>query len=452
MKTSIFKFLNLHYFNNEILTKDNKSLILHSITILILIVLSINAIYLVKATDLVIEDELQTMKEVLIETSSYNDSIDLTFIANLSKANHITAKRGAIRSYSVSNRILKSSSYTLVPMFEIPWSKEWFVSDKLDIVFVLDVRGLDKYYFKRTYDYIYIQRNTPEIIINDLIFNLAISFVFLMSSLFMVIYITSKVRISDLIAKAGNEAMLSSKNNLKFTEAMHHEVKTPLSVLNSSFDKMEVLLEDLFANIHNANYIKSRLEESQDLIRLLEDRVNLNFSIIYNILDKQKNNRAIRFSNGNFNLYALVQHSVEGLKWDTKIKYSYEIDSRLKYLSNAPDGLTNEDFSNIITNHIRNSLEANANMIKIIVKDTDGKTVLYLVDNGNGIPQEVIPMIYLPNFSTKKELKDSDNQGIGMYLCQTLLNEVRGFERVERSSNLGTVFLISLPTVTFKGK
>jgi len=451
MITSLFKFLNLHYFNNEILTKDNKSLILHSITVLILIVLSINAIYLVKATDLVIEDELQTMKEVLIETSSYNDSIDLTFLANLSKANYITAKKGVIRSYSVSNYVLKSSNYALTPMFKIPWSKDWFISKKLSIVLVLDVRSLDEYYFKRTYDYIYIQGNMPKIIINDLIFNLVISSVFLMSSLFMIIYITSKVRVSDLIAKAGNEAMLSSKNNQKFTEAMHHEVKTPLSVLNSSFDKMEVLIEDLFANIHNVDYIKSRLEESQDLIRLLEDRVNLNFSIIYNILDKQKNNRAIRFSNGNFNLYALVQHSIEGLKWDTKIKYSYEIDSRLKYISNAPDGLTNEDFSNIITNHIRNSLEANANMVRIIVKDTDDKTVLYLVDNGNGIPKEVIPMIYLPNFSTKKELKDSDNQGIGMYLCQTLLNEVRGFERVEKSSNLGTVFLISFPTVIFKG-
>lgn len=453
------KLFNLYFLNSEVLTKENKSLIFKSLATLSLLIFIINILYLKQATDLVVDTNLRNLTQTVEEISIYDDDIDLTFVANLLEANHIEVlyENDMIIKYHRENNILSmcgKHQNTFLPLIGSKYSyNNWYISSSFNLVMFYDVDYHLKGSLKSNQTkFITFELPIPCIIITDMIFKILSSFLFVFSTTIMVIFITSQVRISDLISKAGNEAMLSSKNNQKFTEAMHHEVKTPLSVLNSGFDRMEILIEDLWANINNYSYIKSRLLSDKEIICKIIDMVDLNFGIIYNILDKQRNNRAIRYSNGNYNLYDLLQHSFEGLKWDTKIKYIYDIDEKLKLVSNSDTGLTNEDFTNIATNHIRNALEANANNVKVVLESIEGNlTSIYLADNGKGMSDEVSSMVYLPNFSTKKELKDSDNQGIGMYLCQTLLNEVGGYEKVEQSGNSGTIFRLVFPTMQYKG-
>ena len=458
--TKIGKLLNLYYLNKEVLTKANKLLIFKSLLVLTSVISVVNIAYIGRTTELVINSKFTNLTHTLVEISNYDESLNITFITNLIGANHLQVedKYGRLVNYHKEEDTLTLCLEDKGDFNPLIGSKSfynnWYISKDLHLVMLYDVDAhLKNFLSSNSVKVLTFELDIPDFVINDIIFNLIVTITFLTSSMIMVIFITSQVRISDLISKAGNEAMLSSKNNQKFTEAMHHEVKTPLSVLNSGFDRMEVLLEDLWSNINNPEYIHQRLEEEKDTIRKLTEMVDLNFGIIYNILDKQRNNRAIRYSNGNYNLYDLLQHSFEGLKWDTKIKYNYSIDENFKTISNAESGLSNEDFTNIFTNHIRNSLEANANNIKIVLKSiSKGKATVYIADNGKGMSEEVGSMIYLPNFSTKKDLKDSDNQGIGMYLCQTLLNEVGGYEQLEQSGNTGTIFSLVFPVMPYKGK
>jgi len=451
----IDKLSNFYFLNHEVITKYHKKLIFKSLVTLTSLILSVNIIYLTRAAELIVDTKKTVITKILSKTLKQDDKVDLTFTSNLVQALNIKVvyNNGSVFTYSTqgSTLHLENKNYSqnvFSPLLGYtPWYNHWYISSSFNMIMYYPVsQEMDKYLSANSINYMQLELNIPALLVTDLTFNIIVTFLLLLSTFLMVLFVVGKVRVSDLIAKAGNEAMLSSKNSQKFTEAMHHEVKTPLSVLLSSFDRMEVLLEDLWSNTENIGYILKRLEEEKEPVRLISKMVGLNFEIIYNILDKQKNNRAIRYSNGNYNLYALIQHSLEGLKWDTKIKYIYSIDPQLKLFSNEDKGLSNEDFTNIITNHIRNSLEANSNNIRIVMnKMKDGKISIYIADNGNGMDENVKNMIYLPNFSTKKELKNSDNQGIGMYLCKTLLNEVGGDERVKVSGIKGTVFELVFP-------
>jgi len=444
-------FSSIYYVQKEVLTYQNKKLIMKVISAIAIIVLLSNLIYSIYSTNSLVENNKQNLMVSINELITYDGEVDLTYIANLSKADFIIIEKGdtTYNIYHREGQLLKkyrdsdkNDYYT--PLYTANY-KDWYISNNFNLVIKLTNSDL-QYHSK--YNVLLLSGSIPSIVIYNFFYTFLLTVFFIFLSLTAIVYVASKVRISELIATASNEAMLQVKNSQKFVESMHHEVKTPLAVLNSTFNKMEVLINDLWENTENYDYIKERLGEDKQIIEDLTVAVSFNFELIYNILDKQKNNRAIRFSNGNYNLFDLLQHSCENLRWDTKIKYSYDIDNRFKLLSNKT--LANEDFVNIFINHIKNSLEANANMIKIHLQGVkDDKAIILLADNGSGIPDSVKDMIYLPSFSTKKQLKDSDNQGVGMYLCHSLLEEAKGSESVKYSDSQGTVFEIILPITDY---
>ena len=103
-----------------------------------------------------------------------------------------------------------------------------------------------------------------------------------------------------------------------------------------------------------------------------------------------------------------------------------------------------EQISQVFTNIIRNAVQAiNAapdGDIIVILKD-DGKNPfveISISDNGPGIPKEVQPKIFLPNFTTK-----SNGTGLGLAISRHIVEAADGTLTFETSSN-GTTFHIYL--------
>ena len=99
-----------------------------------------------------------------------------------------------------------------------------------------------------------------------------------------------------------------------------------------------------------------------------------------------------------------------------------------------------------IENLIRNSVDCiddESGLIRISMSQEEYKVKIRISDNGGGVPKKDWKNIFRPGFSTKKS-----GWGLGLSLCQRIINEVHNGEIYILDSNLdsGTVFEINIPS------
>ncbi|WP_223857713.1 ATP-binding protein [Sphingobacterium micropteri] len=98
-------------------------------------------------------------------------------------------------------------------------------------------------------------------------------------------------------------------------------------------------------------------------------------------------------------------------------------------------------FNNLFKNAIEASLGRKKIKIDIILRYTDEDLVEILIqDNGFGIPQDVIPKIFKPNFTTK-----SSGTGLGLAFVKQTITGIGGKIDFMTQTNVGTTFVITLP-------
>ncbi len=83
------------------------------------------------------------------------------------------------------------------------------------------------------------------------------------------------------------------------------------------------------------------------------------------------------------------------------------------------------------------------NEIRVVVRpDGDARVVLEVSDNGEGIPQEILPRIFDPFFTTKPR---GVGMGLGLSICHGIVMSLGGKITVHSTPNEGTTFRIALP-------
>ena len=99
-----------------------------------------------------------------------------------------------------------------------------------------------------------------------------------------------------------------------------------------------------------------------------------------------------------------------------------------------------------IENLIRNSIDSIINesgLIRISMTKKDNKVKIRISDNGCGVPRKDWKNIFRPGFSTKRS-----GWGLGLSLCQRIINEVHGgsIYILSSSQDNGTIFEINIPS------
>ena len=98
-------------------------------------------------------------------------------------------------------------------------------------------------------------------------------------------------------------------------------------------------------------------------------------------------------------------------------------------------------FNNLIKNAIEASTGRRKIAIHIIVKEIeDNQLAIDVIDNGFGIPDDVLPKIFKPNFTTK-----SSGTGLGLAFVKQTITGMGGSINFETKLNYGTTFHIIIP-------
>lgn len=115
-------------------------------------------------------------------------------------------------------------------------------------------------------------------------------------------------------------------------------------------------------------------------------------------------------------------------------------------LSQAPALVKGDpnQISQLILNMLIDSLDAMTNDDQVVIAtcEVNGNIHLNIVDTGRGIDREHIDNIFDPFFTTKEVGKGT---GLGLFICQRIVNDHGGKINVESTQGKGCKFEIILP-------
>lgn len=122
----------------------------------------------------------------------------------------------------------------------------------------------------------------------------------------------------------------------------------------------------------------------------------------------------------------------------------YNVEVELQYLTEQPllVKCTKDHIKQVILNVAKNGLESmpDGGKLTISLGALDKKAVIKVVDNGEGISQEMLDHIFLP-FVTSKE----KGTGLGLVVCKRIVLMYGGSIHIESEARRGTEVTITLP-------
>jgi len=237
-----------------------------------------------------------------------------------------------------------------------------------------------------------------------------------------------------------NSLMLMSEN-------INHEINTPLTVLNNKIEA----LKNVFSSV--ACPFSEVCITGKDDFRLSPVIKRMNLEYMFNtmvesiaqigaVTTRIKELKQIKYSENHKPIYEIFKTAMDILQVSQNDKFSYEIPEELKEFKLSKGVLSDSDLLGIILNHITNSIEANSTFIKIHIKKYSQEHFRFgtllkilILDNGNGIPKNIVKKIYNTNFSSK-----GNDRGNGLSINKFIMSRGGGEINLIETSEKGTIF------------
>lgn len=224
---------------------------------------------------------------------------------------------------------------------------------------------------------------------------------------------------------------LSSLNDLIDINALHHEIKNPLTAINGVVQLIEAKYEDEYLK-KCSDVIKNETEKIKYLLEKIGLLFELNLS--YSLIDVSD------FLKKLFDKYRLVY---------SYITFFLSLGSDVKYIY-----ADREKLQMVFDNLIKNASEAKGTTVIEVSCEIDPAIKFFdkekkefkkmlkfcIRDNGSGIEEKDKHKLFTPFWSTK-----SSGKGLGLVISKEIVE--KHFGKIEYSSikNIGTTFNIYLP-------
>lgn len=207
-----------------------------------------------------------------------------------------------------------------------------------------------------------------------------------------------------------------------------HEIKNPLTPMKLSIQYLQRAIDNDAPNVkqlaHNVAY--TLVEQIEHLANIASD-----FSAFSRIDE----------ANSEVLLLNEVLHSLKDLYQSHENCYIHFTPPGRAYYIFADKTQMNRLFTNLLQNAVQAVPEGREGHVTIAMEQAeDGWVVVSVEDNGEGIPPEIQPKIFVPNFTTK-----NSGTGLGLAMCKNIVEQARGEIWFETQLTVGTTFYVRLP-------
>jgi len=213
-----------------------------------------------------------------------------------------------------------------------------------------------------------------------------------------------------------------------FVSTISHELRTPLGFIKGY--STSLLRKDTSWDQETQQEFLTIIDEEADRLSLL----------IENVLESarlQSRTLPLRFQP--LRLDSVIRDVV------TRLRARYkDLNVNLELISTPPiqgDGVRiAQVFDNLFMNAIK---YAPGSPIHVGLQQVEQHLIVSVTDQGPGIPQESLPLIFDRFYRVRSER--ATGTGLGLYICKQIINAHRGKIWAESTFGQGTTFLIDLP-------
>jgi len=215
------------------------------------------------------------------------------------------------------------------------------------------------------------------------------------------------------------EQMLNDHDRLMAD--VSHELRSPLA-------RMKVALE-MMPEGNKRDQIAADIREMEALTAALLERERIK-------------NRAAHPDHDEFDLVALSRSVVDGFS-DSDIGVEL-VDAPQSLLLKADEALIKVLLQNLIDNAVKFSLEDSAAVL-VRVSEVDTSASITIEDDGSGIPEELADRVLEPFVKLDPSRGHRNGYGLGLNLCQRIVQAHAGDIRIEAREPRGTRVVVELP-------
>ncbi|MGM0408927.1 MAG: sensor histidine kinase, partial [Bacteroidota bacterium] len=228
------------------------------------------------------------------------------------------------------------------------------------------------------------------------------------------------------------EELVKTKD--KLLSVIAHDLKDPFNVLIGFSD----LILEQYDDLSDKDKIR--------YVQQINSAANSGFNLLNNLLDWSKTQtNKIRYSPQKINLTKTINSVVYTLK-NTALAKNMELkfNPSSEMIVYADDNMLRTVLRNIITNAIKFSFK-NAEII-ISVTENNENYIISVKDSGTGIKKEELELLLnKDNNFTKPGTEYEKGTGLGLIICNELIQQWGGKFNIETAFGKGSIFSFTIP-------
>jgi PAS domain S-box-containing protein len=207
------------------------------------------------------------------------------------------------------------------------------------------------------------------------------------------------------------------------------------------------LLQGVFGYISMARMTVDQRQKCLDMLEQAEKALHMSVNLTNQLLTFSKGGKPVRKK---MQLRPLIENSVKFALSGSRVDYKLEFDDAL-WMVEADEGQIGQVIQNIVLNAeqampLGGTVTIKANNVRALQKGLppvlpQGNYVqMSMSDNGMGIPEDYLPKIFDPYFTTKEK-----GSGLGLATSYSIIKNHGGILDVESVVGKGSTFFIWLP-------
>lgn len=241
-----------------------------------------------------------------------------------------------------------------------------------------------------------------------------------------------KEKLLHEIESTKDKTTLQYENLMFFIENLNHEVNTPMFILSRKLKDIKLKIERL------CSVTECDTPSITQSFKIISDSIEQ----INAVMQRTREVKRINKVSDDRTISDLIESTILIVKVMRAEDFSWEIDEELEKYFLDQELIGNGTFINILTNHVKNSLEAFSTRFTVLfVSQTKDLLTLDFKDDGNGIKDIHKKQVFNKGFTTKGE---KDERGCGLSINKNILEMCGGnIELID--TDVGATFRITIP-------